>query len=96
MLGYSWMSLMTGAQKLVSANLFPSAVELLSSAFAAEAGFAEHNEALLVIRFAGSREAVEIQSLETGRLLESYGRLSGGPLVKVKTSNSGAWCRACQ
>jgi glycolate oxidase FAD binding subunit len=74
-------SLMVGAQKIVSANLFPSAVELLSPAFAAEADFAERNEALLLVRFAGSRQAVEKQSLEAEDLLKTCGRW-GGPMPK--------------
>jgi glycolate oxidase subunit GlcD len=74
-------SLMTGARKVVSANLFPSAVELLSPAFAAEAELSERNEALLLVRFAGSRAAVENQSLEAEGLLKTCGRW-GGPLAK--------------
>jgi len=73
--------LMIGARKIVSANLFPSAVELLSTAFAAEADFAERNEALLLVRFTGSREAVEKQSLKAEAFLKTCGRW-GGPLAK--------------
>jgi glycolate oxidase subunit GlcD len=74
-------SLVTGAQRLISANLFPSAVELLSPAFAAEAEFSERNEALLLVRFAGSQKAVETQSVEAEGLLKTCGRW-GGPLAK--------------
>jgi len=61
--------------------LFPSAVELLSPAFAAAADFAERNDALLLVRFAGLREAVEKQSLEAEALLKTCGRW-GGPMPK--------------
>jgi glycolate oxidase subunit GlcD len=74
-------SLMAGAREIVSANLFPTAVELLSPAFAAEVEFAERNEALLLVRFAGLRQAVEKQILEAEGVLKTCGR-SGGPMRK--------------
>ncbi len=74
-------SLLDGARKLVSANLFPAAVELLSPDFAAEADFAKPGEALLMVRFAGSREAVEQQSLQAEELLRLCGRWDG-PMPK--------------
>ncbi|MGI8733851.1 MAG: FAD-binding oxidoreductase [Pyrinomonadaceae bacterium] len=74
-------SLLAGARKIVSANLFPSAVELLSPAFTATADYAERNEALLLVKFAGSRDAVEKQTLESENLLKTHGRCRG-PLIK--------------
>lgn len=70
-------SLLAGARSLVGANLFPSAVELLSPSLARELEFSAGDEAVLMIQFQGLREAVERQSSDARALLESFGRCAG-------------------
>lgn len=56
-------SLLEVASRVISAPLFPAAAELLNPQLAMDAGFCDGAEtALLLIRFAGSDKAVEVQS----------------------------------
>lgn len=74
-------SLIAGAQRVVGANLFPTAVELFSPAFATELEITERNEAVLLVRFQGAPDAVENQTLAAQHLLEPAGAC-GAPLIK--------------
>lgn len=75
-------SLLAGAQALIAAaGLFPVAVELLSPALAAEAGFSEGKEGVLLVRFAGPHKAVAQQSDLAGDLLKNFSRLTA-PMLK--------------
>jgi len=60
--------LLSGAQRLIEARLFPVAVELLSQSLAYEAGQSEENDNCLLIRFAGN--AVIEQAKQAEELLE--------------------------
>ena len=66
-------SLMAGARKVICANLFPTAVELLSPVFATELELTERDEAVLLVRFQGSVDAVERPTLDAQHLLERAG-----------------------
>ncbi len=79
-------SLLAGARAIVAANLFPVAVELLSSAFATEAGFSEGEACLLLVRFSGLRKAVHYQSSTAIDLLKRQcPGVTAGPLAEDDT-----------
>jgi D-lactate dehydrogenase (cytochrome) len=79
--------LLIGARRLLEANLFPVALELLSPAFAAAADFSEGNEAMLLIRFSGLRQTVPHQVSNAIALLTRHCR-SVGP---VEDDDSEVW-----
>jgi FAD/FMN-containing dehydrogenase len=74
-------ALMSGAQNLLRANLFPTAIELLSPVLAYELEFADGEEAVLLVRFQGSGDAVEKQCSDASVLLEPFSR-EGAPMPK--------------
>ena len=62
--------LLAGARLVIDSRIFPVAVELLSPGFAYEAGWSEGKDHLLLIRFAGSPNAVAEQTRATATLLK--------------------------
>ncbi len=74
-------ALMSGAQNLLRANLFPTAMELLSPVLAYELEFADGEEAVLLVRFQGSGDAVEKQCSDASVVLEPFSR-EGAPMPK--------------
>ena len=74
-------ALMSGVQNLLRANLFPTAIELLSPVLAYELEFADGEEAVLLVRFQGSAEAVEKQCSDASLVLEPFSR-EGAPMPK--------------
>ena len=70
------VDLLQKAQRIMAARHFPVAVELLSPGLACEAGWSEGSEHLLLLRFAGSLEAVTEQATRAIELIEdNNGRL---------------------
>src|SRR6185503_3745018 len=65
-------ALMSGAQNLLRANLFPTAIELLSPVLAYELEFADGEEAVLLVRFQGSGDAVEKQCSHASVVFEPF------------------------
>ena len=62
--------LILGARRVIDSRLFPVAVELLSPGLAIEAGWSEEREHLLLIRFAGSVNAVAQQTTDAIALMD--------------------------
>ncbi|HKB67304.1 MAG TPA: FAD-binding protein, partial [Pyrinomonadaceae bacterium] len=71
-------SLLSRAQRVIDARLFPVAVELLSRSMAYEAGQSEENDNCLLIRFAGN--AVIEQARQAVELLECKEHPGRAPL----------------
>lgn len=67
--------LLSGAQAVIDAPLFPAAAELLSPRFGAEIEFSEGDEATLLLRFTGSRAAVIDQLSRATEMLKNNSRL---------------------
>jgi glycolate oxidase subunit GlcD len=63
-------NLLSGARCLIDAHLFPVAAELLSPQLAQETALGEGKDHLLLIRFAGSSNAVTAQANDAGQLLQ--------------------------
>jgi glycolate oxidase subunit GlcD len=79
-------SLLSGAQRVIDARLFPVAVELLSRSLAYEAGRSDENDNCLLIRFAGN--AVIEQAKEAVELFECKEHPGVGSL---KEDDSAIW-----
>ena len=62
--------LLAGARRVIDSRIFPVAAELLSPRFAYEAEWSEGKDHLLLIRFAGSPNAVAEQTRATAALLQ--------------------------
>lgn len=77
--------LLSGARRVIGSQLFPVAVELLSPRLAYEAEWSEGRDHLLLIRFAGSLNAVTAQTEAAGRLLQDENGGRPGPLVPDDT-----------
>ena len=70
-------ALLAGAQRIIQANLFPVAIELLSSTFALAAGFSDGAENILLVRFSGLEKTVPQQVSRALELLALDTRHSG-------------------
>jgi glycolate oxidase subunit GlcD len=68
--------LIEGARAVIDSRLFPMAVELLSPALAAEAGFPDEKH-LLLIKFAGSMGGVARQTTEAIGLIDDRNKHTG-------------------
>jgi glycolate oxidase subunit GlcD len=77
--------LLLGANALITAKLFPVAVELLSPEFARQAEFSEGDDAVLLVRFVGSADAVGYQTSRACNLLKDWSR-NAGPLADNDTT----------
>ncbi len=77
--------LLAGARRVIDAQLFPVAVELLSPRLAYEVEWSEGKNHLLLIRFAGSSTAVVEQTRATGELLKEKDGGKPGPFVPDDT-----------
>lgn len=78
-------SLLIAAKAITSAGLFEVGCELISAAFARVAGWTDGKDALLLVRFAGSRKTVDDQTESAAALLERFGRVESAP------AESGFW-----
>jgi glycolate oxidase subunit GlcD len=78
--------LLSGAQRVIDARLFPVAVELLSRSLAYEAGQSDKNDNSLLMRFAGN--AVIEQAKQALELLESKEHPGMAP---IKEDDSAIW-----
>jgi glycolate oxidase subunit GlcD len=77
--------LLAGAQRVIDSGLFPVAVELLSPRLAYEAEWSEGKDHLLLIRLAGSLNAVTEQTRACGELLKEPDGGRPGSLVPEDT-----------
>jgi FAD/FMN-containing dehydrogenase len=77
--------LLAGARQVINSRLFPVAIELLSPRLAYEAEWSEGRDHLLLVRFAGSLNAVIEQTKATGELLKEQDGGKPGPLVPKDT-----------
>jgi len=77
--------LLAGARRVINSRLFPVAIELLSPRLAYEAEWSEGRDHLLLIRFAGSLNAVIEQTKATGELLKEQDGGKPGALVPEDT-----------
>ena len=66
--------LLAGGQRVIDSRLFPVAVELLSPGLAKKAAWSDGTDHLLLIRFAGSRNAVAQQTTRVIELLPEDNR----------------------
>jgi len=80
--------LILGARRVIDSRLFPVAVELLSPGLAADGGWSEEREPLLLIRFAGSLNAVAQQTTDAIALIDD--RNSGVP-SRVASDDAEIW-----
>jgi FAD/FMN-containing dehydrogenase len=80
--------LICGARRVIDSRLFPVAVELLSPGLAIEAGWSEERQPLLLIRFAGSLNAVTQQT--TGAIAQMDDNNRGVP-ARVASDDASIW-----
>jgi glycolate oxidase subunit GlcD len=80
--------LISAAQRVIEARLFPVAVELLSPGFAIEAGLSNEREHLLLIRFAGSENTVAQQTTDAIALIDNR---NGRVPPQVASDDASIW-----
>jgi len=71
--------LLSGARRILGANLLPVAMELLSPSLSRALGFSDNNDSLLLIRFAGLEQTVPYQIGAAVNLISAHS-LNAGPI----------------
>jgi len=79
--------LLAGARSIISNNLLPVAIEMLSPSLAAAAEFSDDKNCLLLVRFSGLARAVPQQMSDAIKLLTAHSR-DVGPL---ETDDDSVW-----
>lgn len=80
--------LLSGAQRIIAAPLFPVAVELLSPALVKANNWSDNDNHMLLVRFAGSASAVSEQATAAKQLLDAE---QNQPVAQVTTDDSEIW-----
>jgi glycolate oxidase subunit GlcD len=88
MVSGSLEDLLVIGRRILDAQLFPVAVELLSPSLANVAGWSEGRDHLLLVRFAGSQDGVTEQTCETARLLTGE---SGINFAQAMPDDTSVW-----
>lgn len=82
--------LIQSARAVIDARVFPVAVELVSPALSAAAGFPEGEEHLLLMRFAGSVNGVTQQTTDAVALIADKNKKSETP-VQIVSDDASIW-----